>query len=96
MKGNDERARQHRRHLNGLRTWDELNARTSTPEQRWVSQEYIDTLVSFGEWRCFLVGGHVINVVHTLKLDDDDTWLGQRVWQFRSLAEIRYVARGSQ
>ena len=76
----------------GLRTWDHLNARTTVTGQKWVSQEYVDTLVMFGEWRCFIVGGHVINVVHTIKEDDSDLWHGKRVWEFLSLAEIRYVA----
>ena len=74
-----------------LRTWDQLNARTTAPLQKWASQEYVDTLTMFGEWRCFIVGGHVINVVHTIKEDNCDLWHGERVWQFLSLAEIRYV-----
>lgn len=74
-----------------LHTWEELDARTNAPEQRWVSQEYVDTLVKIGEWRCFLVGGHVMNVVHTMKMDEA-SWHGKRISNFLTLAEMRYVA----
>ncbi|KAG6381467.1 hypothetical protein JVT61DRAFT_40 [Boletus reticuloceps] len=37
---------------NALCTWEELNARTSSPEQRWVSQDYVNCL-----WQCLENGG---------------------------------------
>ena len=72
-----------------LQTWDQLNARMTVLGQKWVSQEYVDTLMMFREWRCFIIRGHVINMVHTIKADNCDLWHGERVWQFLSLAEIR-------
>lgn len=92
VKGNTRAATNERGLRRALRTWDELNVRTSAPEQKWASQEYVDTLVMFGEWRCFIVGGHIINVVHTVKVGDDGLWRGQTVRNFLSLSEIRYDA----
>ncbi|KAG6369439.1 hypothetical protein JVT61DRAFT_14857 [Boletus reticuloceps] len=97
VRGTGAAATSERDRRNALRTWEELNARTSSPEQRWVSQDYVDSLAVFGEWRFFIVGGHVICTVHTMKMDDDnDVWHGRRVWQFRSLAEIRELWRNHQ
>lgn len=79
--------------LNGLRSWAHLHKTTHSDEQTWVSQEYVPTLVSLGEWRCFIVGGHVASVVHT-RMGDEYIWRARRVWQFLSLREIRCVLHG--
>lgn len=91
VKGNGRTEMEARQDLNDLRDWSILNARTSSPEQRWVSQEYVDTLITCGEWRCFVVGGRIVSVLHTVKTPEDNIWHGQRVWQFLTLKEIRCV-----
>ncbi|KAG6380436.1 hypothetical protein JVT61DRAFT_8574 [Boletus reticuloceps] len=77
-----------RRQLEGHRSWSELKSRTSSGEQRWASQEYVETLKTLGEWRCFVLGGHIALVVHTI-YKPDEHWEGKRVWQFKSLRQIR-------
>lgn len=80
-----DRARQR---LNAMRAWSYLDERTFTGHEMWASQEYIDTLITLGEWRFFLVGGHVTNVVHTFHAPDGN-WVGRRVSTFLTLAELR-------
>ncbi|KAF8452839.1 hypothetical protein L210DRAFT_846317 [Boletus edulis BED1] len=53
-----------------LRSLSELKSRTSSGEQRWASQEYVETLKTLGEWRCFVLGGHIAFVVHTIHKPD--------------------------
>lgn len=77
-----------RKNLNATRTWSKLNARTHSTDQKWASQEYIETLITIGEWRFFLVGGHVENIVHTIK-GKDGLWIGRRVSSFLSFHELR-------
>lgn len=86
--GDDAAARRERRRLTRLRSWNELAQRTYFEEQTWVSQDYVETLTTLGEWRCFIVGGHIASVVHTIHEPHSDRE-GKRVWQFRSLREIR-------
>ncbi|KAF9230949.1 hypothetical protein BU15DRAFT_82991 [Melanogaster broomeanus] len=73
--------------LRAQRSWTHLNANTHSGDEQWVSQEYVETLRTLGEWRCFLVGGHIINIVHTFE-DEDGNWVGRRAWRFMSLKEI--------
>lgn len=87
---NDASATGKRQLLAYLRSWPELVRKTHSEEQRWVSQQYVETLVTLGEWRCFLVGGHVASIVHTIHQHDGD-WEGRRVWKFMSLREIKWV-----
>lgn len=87
VKGDLEPAVTERSRLDGLRSWDVLNAKTFSDEQKWVSQEYVEALVTLGEWRCFIVGGHVSSVVHTVNRGTH--WEGKRVTRFKSLRQIR-------
>ncbi|KAG6371157.1 hypothetical protein JVT61DRAFT_9933 [Boletus reticuloceps] len=52
VRGTGTAATRERSQQNALCTWEELNARTSLPEQRWMSQDYVDCL-----WRCLENGG---------------------------------------
>ncbi|KIK78084.1 hypothetical protein PAXRUDRAFT_17080 [Paxillus rubicundulus Ve08.2h10] len=70
------------------RAWLYLEAHTHSPEEQWASQEYVETLVTLGEWRFFLVGGHVENIVHTIK-GVDGNWTGKWVCSFLQLSELR-------
>ena len=88
--GNGTEDIQKRHALSALRTWEELEKVTFSTEEKWVSQEYVQTLASLGEWRCFLVGGHIECIVHTVP-DTSGRWRGRRVSTFLSLEEIRYA-----
>ncbi|KAF9230259.1 hypothetical protein BU15DRAFT_69346 [Melanogaster broomeanus] len=86
-KGSGASANEARQQLRAQRSWTHLNANTHSDDEQWVLQEYVEMLRTLGEWRCFLVGGHIINIVHTFE-DEDSNWVGQRAWRFMSLKEI--------
>ncbi|KAF8425023.1 hypothetical protein L210DRAFT_865476 [Boletus edulis BED1] len=75
--------------LASRRTWQFLKERTTSREQVWISQEFVPTLRSLGEWRVYLVGGRIVNVMHTI--DEDHIFTGTRVDRFLCLREIGYV-----
>jgi hypothetical protein len=87
--GSGGAADRYRKSINAMRTWSNLDARTHSGDEKWASQEYIETLVTVGEWRFFLIGGHVDNIVHTIK-GKDGLWIGRRVSSFLTLAELRW------
>ncbi|KIK76714.1 hypothetical protein PAXRUDRAFT_169022, partial [Paxillus rubicundulus Ve08.2h10] len=88
IKGDGREAEKEREYRQGLRNWEVLCESTHTEDETWVSQQYVDTLETLGEWRCFLVGGHIMNVVHTSK-GMGGLWVGKRTSRFLSLQEIR-------
>lgn len=88
VSGSGAAADRSRQRLNAMRTWSHLDDRTYSEEERWVSQQYVETLITVGEWRFFLVGGHVENIVHTFHAPDGN-WLGRRVSSFLTLGELR-------
>lgn len=55
----------------------------------WLSQEFIPTLQTIGEWRVFIVNGSIIHTIHTCKVDDGVGWAARQVMSFWSLNEIR-------
>lgn len=77
--------------LSARRTWDSINDLTTSMDQSWICQDYIPTLLKLGEWRFFIVGEQIVNVVHTLKdtASDSDAWSGRPVVSFYTKAEIR-------
>jgi hypothetical protein len=55
----------------------------------WLSQEFVPTLQSVGEWRVFVINGNIIHTIHTSKVDVAQGWGAQQVMSFWSLKEIR-------
>ncbi|KAG9308767.1 hypothetical protein JVU11DRAFT_11559 [Chiua virens] len=80
-----------RTNLSRLRTWKELKECTTSSNQSWMSQEYVPTLRQLGEWRFFLVGGKIANVVHTYHDFDTCKWCGEFVTSFYTKNEIRDI-----
>lgn len=77
--------------LAACRNWNSLRERTTSARQSWMCQEYVPSLLTLGEWRFFVVGEHIVSVVHTIKCMDSGEWIGQPVTGFYTMSEIRYV-----
>lgn len=84
-------AAQRKKKLAAARTWDRIKELTTSIDQSWMCQDYIPTLLKLGEWRFFLMGEQIINVVHTVKNTHNDFWTGESVASFYTKSEIRYV-----
>ncbi|KAI6096125.1 hypothetical protein F5141DRAFT_1221064 [Pisolithus sp. B1] len=56
-------------------------------EEIWMSQEYVETLTTLGEWRAFIIGGRIISMVHTHKRSDG-MWSGTPTESFMTCEEI--------
>ena len=71
-------------------SWTSIHAATFLEDELWVSQKYVETLMTLGEWRCFLVSGFIACIVYKYpnKLGH---WQGRQVTQFLSLAEIQCI-----
>lgn len=59
--------------------------------ERWLMQEYVETLITVGEWRVFVVNGHPIHTAHTFKTESG--WRAEPATSFWSLRDIEYVER---
>lgn len=68
------------------RTWEYLSSQTMHGE-KWISQEYISTFKAFGEWRVFVVRGHIHHILHTWKTKSG-LWDGREVSHYWSLDEL--------
>ncbi|KAI6025432.1 hypothetical protein EDC04DRAFT_2606310 [Pisolithus marmoratus] len=68
------------------RTWKYLKSCINNKEI-WMSQEYVDTLATIGEWRTFIIGGKILSVVHTQK-KSDGKWIGTPTESFLTGTEI--------
>lgn len=77
----DERRRRNAEHLRSLCRHGE----------KWLMQEYVDTLQTVGEWRTFIVNGSIIHTIHTYKDSYTHAWVASQATSFWSLEEIRYV-----
>lgn len=84
-------AKERKKTLSACRTWDKIKKLTTSMDQSWMCQDYVPTLLKHGEWRFFLVGEQIVNVVHTLKdLEiDSNAWEGESVTSFYTKREIR-------
>ena len=91
VEGDDTHAEKKRMDLASKRTWEYLQSRTTASDQVWLSQEFVPTLRSLGEWRVYLVGGRIMNVMHTIEVGR--VCSGRRVDRFLCLKEIRQVLR---
>ncbi|KAI6016399.1 hypothetical protein PISMIDRAFT_25228 [Pisolithus microcarpus 441] len=69
------------------RTWPYLMSQAPTGEM-WMAQQHMPMLSKFGEWRVFIVGGKIIQVVHTHRAGKGD-WHASRVLTYWSLEELR-------
>ncbi|KAI6042295.1 hypothetical protein EDC04DRAFT_2601082 [Pisolithus marmoratus] len=58
----------------------------------WMSQEYVDTLATIGEWRAFIIGGKILLVIHMQK-KSDGTWIGTPIELFMTGMEIQEVMK---
>jgi hypothetical protein len=68
------------------RTWPYLISQAPAGEI-WMAQQHMPLLPKFGEWRVFVVGGRIIQVVHTYRVGNGD-WLGCPVKAYWSLEEL--------
>ncbi|KAI6097729.1 hypothetical protein EDD16DRAFT_1719021 [Pisolithus croceorrhizus] len=68
------------------RSWPYLISQAPAGEI-WMAQQYMPFLPKFGEWRVFIVGGKIIQVVHTYRVGNGD-WLGCPVKAYWSLDEL--------
>ena len=59
--------------------------------EKWLMQEYVNTLQTVGEWRTFIVNGSVIHSIHTYMDSVTNAWVASQATSFWSLEEIRYV-----
>lgn len=55
----------------------------------WLSQEFIPTLQTMGEWRVFIVNGHIIHAIHTYKAASGHGWIARPATLFWSLNDIQ-------
>lgn len=69
------------------RNWNHLKSEAPAGEI-WLAQEYMPTLFSLGEWRVFVVGGAMIQVVHTHR-NRNGSWSGTMVQSYWSLEELQ-------
>ncbi|KAI6036032.1 hypothetical protein PISMIDRAFT_25408 [Pisolithus microcarpus 441] len=69
------------------RMWPYLMSQAPTGEM-WMAQQHMPMLSKFGEWRVFIVGGKIIQVVHTHRAGKGD-WHASRVLTYWSLEELR-------
>ncbi|KAI6154549.1 hypothetical protein BKA82DRAFT_4010384 [Pisolithus tinctorius] len=69
------------------RTWAHLrNNMNEDSDEVWIAQQYIPSLVFLGEWRVIIVGGQIMSVTHTHRLNNGG-WSGIPVTSFLSLEE---------
>ncbi|KAI6011476.1 hypothetical protein EDC04DRAFT_2609875 [Pisolithus marmoratus] len=68
------------------RQWTYFQCHMS-PDEHWISQEYVKSLHNLGEWRVFIIGGVISFVIHTHWLQGWD-WEGSRVESYLTLEEI--------
>ncbi|KAI5982791.1 hypothetical protein F5J12DRAFT_788081 [Pisolithus orientalis] len=69
------------------RTWAHLKNNTNEDsDEVWIAQQYIPSLVFLGEWRVIIVGGQIMSVTHTHRLNNGG-WSGIPVTSFLSLEE---------
>ena len=61
----------------------------SVDGETWISQEFVPTLQTVGDWRVFVVNGRILHVVHTYKSEENGAWVGNEAISFWSLEEIR-------
>ncbi|KIK78106.1 hypothetical protein PAXRUDRAFT_28688 [Paxillus rubicundulus Ve08.2h10] len=71
------------------REWSYLMAQAPGGEF-WMAQDYMPYLATFGEWRVFIIGGTIIQVVHTHR-GCNGHWHGVQVSSYWSLEELTYV-----
>ncbi|KAI6137953.1 hypothetical protein BKA82DRAFT_4368126 [Pisolithus tinctorius] len=72
---------------NTSRTWAHLKNNTNEDsDEVWIAQQYIPSLVFLGEWRVIIVGGQIMSVTHTHRLNNGG-WSGIPVTSFLSLEE---------
>ncbi|KAI6140221.1 hypothetical protein BKA82DRAFT_4363740 [Pisolithus tinctorius] len=72
---------------NTSRTWAHLKNNTNEDsDEVWIAQQYIPSLVFLGEWWVIIVGGQIMSVTHTHRLNNGG-WSGIPVTSFLSLEE---------
>lgn len=62
-----------------FRTWKHMTGSIHSDEL-WMKQEYVPSLRELGEWRCFIIGGRMISVIHTVKMKS-----GKHVWKYNQV-----------
>ena len=72
-----------------LRNVEYLQSQMDIPGSMWFGQSYISTLREFGEWRVFIIGGRIIEIIHTKIHEETGLWKWQRAIRFWSLEELR-------
>jgi hypothetical protein len=75
--------------LSGKQDWKYLSTNMKVPGCYWIAQKYCKTLIEYGEWRVFILGGRIFYVVHTLHNTTKGTWNGQKVTTWYTLDELR-------
>lgn len=73
------------------RNWEHLRSQSNIPNCQWFGQTFISTLRTLGEWRVFFVGGRIIYVIHSVYNERKGSWKWERVHDYYSLDEFRYV-----
>ena len=68
-------------------TWEKLEQ--GPPGSSWMAQEYSRHLRDLGEWRCVVVDGKLLYVVHTVYHPSKGVWKFVKADRFSSLEEIR-------
>jgi hypothetical protein len=74
---------------NPNRNWPYLMSKHEVPHSIWFGQTMVPTLRSMGEWRVIFIGGEIICTFHTRYNEAKQTWKGEIVDEFYSLAELR-------
>jgi glutathione synthase/RimK-type ligase-like ATP-grasp enzyme len=68
-----------------------LLSQLDIPGSRWLGQNFVPTLRKLGEWRVFIIGGQIVDVVHTRINHETGCWKWERTTRFWSLGELRQV-----
>lgn len=76
---------------NPLINQEYLLSQLNIPDAVWFGQSYVPTLRHLGEWRVFIIGGRIIDIVHTRIHQETGCWKWERATQFWSLEELGYV-----
>ncbi|KAI5986610.1 hypothetical protein EDD15DRAFT_2373049 [Pisolithus albus] len=70
-----------------MRTWSYLMSQAPAGEI-WMAQQHVPFLAKLGEWRVYIVGGKIVQVVHTYRTGNG-SWHGRQVQGYWSLDELQ-------
>jgi hypothetical protein len=74
-----------------LYNWEYFSNNMAIPGCQWIAQKYCHTLLNYGEWRVFILGGSIFHVVHTIYNKSRRTWTGQEATSWYTLDELKCV-----